>query len=174
MLAIRCTKKLLKVLNLPEGQLVSESTTSASPLGNGHAHLIRISRKSGVIFVNDATLYSCIFFGIAKSRMKQLPFIFKEVLQETLLLEGLQSESVKKLLEEFAEFQFGKSMSRSVLGSINDSKLHYEYAMLRDGGVGNCYLPKIIHDMNRIPQKNIGWRYSIEVLSELLLHGEVC
>lgn len=168
MLIIRCTQKLLKKLDVPENELTSDNAVSISPLGNWHANVIGVSRYHGIIFVNDATLFSFVVFNVPKSALqKDLPRVFNYVLCEALRSEGFSVAWINKVSEISSVFKVGRSASRKVLGNINDLIYHYEFYILREGGVKECDMQKIIRDINRMPQRNIGWKYSIEAMKML-------
>ncbi len=65
--------------------------------------------------------------------------------------EGYKEKKIKKLINEKDEINYGKSNSRSVLGSMNDLAFHYKYLVLDEGGVNCCDIQKIIFNLNRIP-----------------------
>ena len=51
---------------------------------------------------------------------------------------------------------------------MNDLVSLYKHSILYEGGFKNIDIGRLILDINRTPQKNIGWSYSIEVVKELL------
>lgn len=168
MLILRCTQKLLKKLDLPENQLASDNAVSISPLGNWHAHVIGVSRNHGIIFVNDATLFSFVVFNVSRATLKnELPAVFNSAFYDALLSEGFSTEWIRKAKEVGSVFKVGRSTSRRVLGNINDLIRHYQFYILRDDGVEKCNMQKTIREMNRIPQKNLSWNYSIEAMKKL-------
>jgi len=158
MLILRCTQKLLKKLDVPENQLASDNAVSISPLGNWHAHVIGVSRNHGIIFINDATLFSFVVFDVSKATLKnELPAVFNSALYNVLLSEVFSTDWIKKASEVSSVFKVGRSTSRRVLGSINDLIRHYQFYILRDDGIEKCNMQKTVREMNRIPQKNLGW-----------------
>lgn len=97
---LRCTQKLLKKLDVSEDQLASDNAVSISPLGNWHVHVIGVSRNHGIIFINDATLFSFVVFNVSKSTLKnELLAVFNSTFYDALLSEGFSIEWIRKAKE---------------------------------------------------------------------------
>ena len=168
MLIVRCTQKLLKNLDVTKDQLVANGVISAFPLGNWHANVISVSRYRGIIFVNDPTLFSFVVFHVPKAKLRNnFTAIFNRVLCNILQFEGFSTEWIRKVKEANNTFMFGNSVSRRVLGTINDLIKHYQYDILVHGGAKQCNFQETICEMNRIPQKNLNWNYAIEEMKRL-------
>ena len=104
----------------------------------------------------------------SKSTFKnELPAVFNSAFTDALLSEKFSEEWIKKASEVSSVFKVGRSTSRRVLGNINDLIRHYQFYILRDDGVEKCNMQKTIREMNRIPQKNIGWNFAIEAMKKL-------
>lgn len=163
-----CTEKLLSDFNIqaPEQSPGEESQTT---LGDWYAHLIRIRRCKGLLFVNERALFSFIVFLATKDRRKNLENMFVENLQRTLEEEGFRNPTLDTVMSEIGVVKYARTDNRSVLGSMNDLAKLYQYQIESAGSLYQAPLPAIIKKINRTPQKNLGWKYSIEVLKELLL-----
>ena len=51
---------------------------------------------------------------------------------------------------------------------MNDLMSLYKHIIYSDGGLKYCDLNDVIRKINRTPQRNIGWGYSIDLAKELL------
>lgn len=168
MLILRCTQKLLQGIDITEDQLVANDLISESKLGNWHANVIRVLRQKGILFVNDATLFSFVIFDVPKAVLKKkLPLIFNATLCKVLRQEGFSADWIEQIKLNNSPLKFGRSNNKKVLGTINDLTRHYEFAITDYGGIMQCNFDRVIYQMNRIPQKNLGWSYAIEIMQKV-------
>ena len=167
MLQIRCTTKVQKELGIKKSEL-EEAIHSDSLLGNWYLNLFTVDRRKTFIFVNEKTLLSFVIFGIKKSNVKKAPEMLIRGLDQLLTIEGIESSKIDKVLEGYSSYQLTKTTSKSVIGNMNDLVALYKHSVLYDGGFKNTEVGKIILQINRTPQKNLGWSNSIELVKELL------
>lgn len=147
----------LKPKNLAE----QESTTGL--LGAWHANLLLIDRRKCVLFVNDKTLFNFIILGVKKEQLSKLDEYFRNYLQCILADEGYSDQ----IMQEYDTIGFANTNNRSVIGAMNDLAFNYTVSIQQDGGVNSCMLPQIIHRLNRMPMKSLGYGYAIEALQSL-------
>ena len=50
---------------------------------------------------------------------------------------------------------------------MNDLAFNYTVSIQQNGGINRCMLPQIIHQLNRIPMKALGYGQAIEALQNL-------
>lgn len=163
---LRCTKKLLADLSVDvDPDPVSFQDTL---LGDWYANLIRIRSCKGLLFTNERTLFSFVVFDVPKARRRDLGGLFVEHLKKTLQDEGIDGTGLDALMAEVAKVRYAKTDNKSVLGSMNDLLGLYRYEIESAGSIYHADLPAIIKNVNRTPQSNLGWHYSIEALTELL------
>lgn len=167
MIQLRCTGKVQKQLSIKSSEL-SEIKESNSTLGNWYVNLTTIDRRKTFIFMNEKTLLSFILFGVKKSNTPRIHEIFLKALNQLLLMEGFAESVINNINKEYLELAYTKTNSKSLLGNMNDLVDNYKYSILYDGGLKCCNLTEIITKMNRMPQRNIGWKYSIDAVKELL------
>lgn len=167
MLQLRCTAKVQKALGIKPGDL-AEPTKGDSLLGNWYINLFTVDRRKTLIFVNEKTLLSFIIFGIKKSNIKNTPETFLRGLDQLLTIEGFTPRDIDKVFRDYEAYQFTKTVSRSVLGNMNDLVDLYKHYILYDGGFKHVDVGKVILQINRTPQRNLGWSNSIEMIRELL------
>ncbi|MCW8933227.1 MAG: hypothetical protein OQK98_00750 [Gammaproteobacteria bacterium] len=168
MLQFRCTAKVQKEIGLKAKDL-NEITDGKSMLGNWYVNISTIDRRKTFLFVNERTLLSFILYGIKKSNISNIHEAFLKALNQLLMLEGIDYSVIDKLNNEYLNLQYTKTGSKQVLGNMNDLMSLYKHFIYSDGGLKHCDLTEIIHRINRTPQKNIGWGYSIDLAKELLL-----
>ena len=78
--------------------------------------------------------------------------------------EGVTASAREKILAEYEELRYGKTKSKSVLGSMTDLAFHYKYHIQEEGGVHSIAVPSIIKKLNRMPMGAIEYTYPIEAL----------
>ncbi|MCG7874583.1 MAG: hypothetical protein N0C81_19095 [Candidatus Thiodiazotropha lotti] len=167
MLQIRCTAKVQKELGIKKSELavVKQSHTL---LGDWYANLFTVDRRKTLIFVNEKTLLSFILFGVKKRNIKRLPEIFLESLDQLLTIEGFDVGQINKVFSGYEEHEFTKTVSKRVIGNMNDLVYLYKSSILYHGGFKYIDIGELILETNRTPQKNLGWSYSIDLVGELL------
>ena len=167
MLQIRCTKKVLDAIGIKQKGLGSIKEAD-SLLGNWYANLFSADRRKIIIFMNEKTLFSFVLVGIKKDNIKKIVEMFYRGLEQVLTLEGIDAAKIEKALAEYEDVGFTKTESRSLLGNMKQLVDYYTHFIYYDYGLKHCDITDIMHRINRMPQKNIEWKYSIEALSELL------
>ena len=167
MLQLRCTAKVQKELGLKPGNLC-EPITGDSLLGNWYINIFTVDRRKTFIFMNEKTLLSFILFGVKKSNVSKTPEMFLNGLIQLLTIGGFDESQISKAVQDYGSIEFTKTISKSLLGNMNDLVSLYKHSILYEGGYKNIDIGRLILDINRTPQKNIGWSYSIEVVKELL------
>ena len=156
---IRCTAKLLKELGLKATDLSVEPPFSF--LGQWHANLIYIIRRKTLIFVNDRTLFNFIVPDVTRPQIRELTEQFCLMLSCVLAEEAVPDDVRQRILEEYAQIGFAKSLDRSVLGSCNDIAFRYKYRILEEG-IQSWRVPEIIRELNRMPMRAIQYACPID------------
>jgi hypothetical protein len=120
---IRCTCKLLKYLHARSPAEGIHSTTS---LGDWYANLLFTRRLRLIICVSERSLLPV--FVEAKDRFS-FPIRFQEQVRSVLECVGVPSYAVERETHEMAQVALGVTVSRSVLGSLNDLALLSRFAI---------------------------------------------
>jgi len=164
---IHCTKKLLKELDvsLVEPDKIPSSTEG---LGNWYANLLRIDRRKCLLFTDEKTLYTFLIPKVLKANLKNIEDEFLIHLNYNLQNEGFGLDVINKIMQEYQEIGFAKTMSKSVLGSMNDLAYHYEFQIMREGGIENIRILRLNKEINRIPMGALKYNFPIEALKNLL------
>lgn len=167
MLQFRCTAKVQKELGLKPKDLDAVQDPDTM-LGNWYVNISTIDRRKTFLFVNERTLLSFILYGIKKSNIVNMHEGFLKALNQLLLMEGVDYPVIDKLNNEYLQLEYTKTNSKQILGNMNDLMYLYKELIYTAGGLQHCDLSDIIHQLNTMPQKNIGWGYSIDLAKELL------
>lgn len=164
---LKCTKRVRDFLEI---EVVSSINGDAPPrsLGNWYVHLFTADRKRNLIFMNETTLLSFIVFGAKRSNVHSLSLIFRRGLEQLLIMESVRPQRIDRAISEYVELQFANAESRKSLGNLNDLADRYKYNVLEAGGFDFVDVGRTIRDMNRMPQRNLDWRCSIEAAMEII------
>ena len=166
MLQIRLTGKLQKELGIKPIDL-HEPVGSSKGLGNWTANLFTEDRRKALIFINEKTLYSFMLFGVRKDNIKNIKQVFINGLVQLLEVDGFTDQEIIFLTTEYTEIQFTKTNSKKILGNLNDITQIYKASIYENGGYKHANIGEIIYRYNRMPQRNIGWGFSVEAVKEI-------
>lgn len=167
MLQLKCTQKVLRELGLtpPPGGGARESDTR---LGHWYVNLFTVDRRKTFLFMSERTLLSFVIFGTKKSNVQEMPNVFVRGLVQLLMLEEFKPPEIERALAGYETLEIARTDSRRLLGNMNDLMDLYRHHILWEGGFRSCDLDGIFKRMNRTPQRNLGWAFSIDVTRELL------
>jgi len=93
--------------------------------------------------------------------------MFQNLLQCVLADECFEVSVIEKIMSEYEELGYAKTINRSVLGSMNDLAFNYKYHIQDAGGVHSHAIPSIIGNLNRMPLGAIEYVYPIEAVRAL-------
>jgi hypothetical protein len=114
MVVLRCTQKLLvrlkQVGDLPPG----ESTTR---LGDWYGNILQIGRRQHLLFISERSRLPVI---LPISEAKRLGRVFPDAVCERLAIVGISGEEIADERSRMSEIAFGRTRSRSLLGTLND------------------------------------------------------
>ena len=139
-----------------------------STLGNWYVNIFTVDRRKAIVFVNERTLLSFIVYGINKKNIKEIKETFNRKLIQLLTIEGFNGKEVEHAIKGSEEIQFTTTNSKTILGNVTDIVNMYKYMIPYEGGLKSCNLTEIISQMNRTPQRNLNWAYSIDVVKEII------
>ena len=166
MMQLKCTRKLLDFAGLKPAPLPEANGTL---LGAWHVNTEVIGRYRFLLFLNDKTLYCLVGVIPATEKTAHLPVIFRHLLASAILKNGVDQAHIEQVAREYVDETITRTDSRKVLGNLNDMFNQTCY-VIEDAMSKNRPLDllEIENHLNRIPQRNIGWRFSVDVFKELL------
>jgi hypothetical protein len=71
-------------------------------------------------------------------------------------------------MQEYQEIGFAKTVSKSVLGSMNEFAFMYEYLIRQEEGIENVRILDVNRQINRTIMGAIKYQHPIEALKKLL------
>lgn len=138
---IGCTQKLLSEIKPAQSLEPSEQ----HGLQGWHGNIYRFFHRKSVLLVNDETRFAVFIPGLVKKDFMNFDKVFIEHFEIALSAIGAESVQIAQAKLLLGPFSYGKTHSRSVLGTMNDMKFNMEYMLKNRLG----HLPKI--------QDEIGW-----------------
>lgn len=164
MVTFYCTRKLINELRV---EAEEAPVTADSCLGNWYVNVVRFNRYKGYLFVNERTLYSFVIMqkGI---NARTILAAFQRMFVSCLQLEGFDQAAVQRALDGCDAVQFARATDRKVLGNMNDLKFHYDWEIEGPPPAGSSGHFLAAQELARMPQRNLGWKYSIDVLKDIL------
>ena len=166
MMQLKCTRKLLDFAGIAPAPLPEANSTL---LGAWHVNTEVIGRYRFLLFLNDRTLYCLVGVIPATEITAHLPVIFRHLLASAMLKNGVDQAHIEQVAREYVDETITKTDSRRVLGNLNDL-FNQMCFFLQDAIDANrpVDLPEIEDYLNRIPQRNLGGRLSLDAFKETL------
>lgn len=160
-----CTKKVLdkvKKFNIVEPDKVETN------FYNWYVDSIILERKTYFLFTNSVTLFSFFVYAGTKKELQNIEQIFAAKLTEQIEQEiGTASHYLKNAFPESQLYQFTKTNSASVLGSMNDIKQQIKIQLWHKGELKFTY--DLINQLiNRCPARALKYTTSRKKIKEVL------
>jgi hypothetical protein len=163
MVTLRLTHKLQKLLDI---DLTEQLKSTTSRLGDWYANLVPTYAGDLIVFVNEKTLLSV---AIPIWESDNLLLLFRLRIGNLLEMIGIQSKAIEHELLHYSHIQFGRTRSRSVLGSMNDIAFQYQVIAEETENKANLSLSNAEYQLSQMPCKPIDYKVPSEVVKELLV-----
>jgi hypothetical protein len=163
MVTLCLTQKLQKLLQI---DLAEQLQPTTSRLGDWYANFVPTYSGDLIIFVSEKTLLSVAIPIWESDRFLSL---FRLRIENLLGMMGIQPTAIENELSHYDQIQFGKTRSRSVLGSMNDIAFQYQVIAEMAENKADLSLSKAEYQMSQMPCKPIGYRVPSDVVKELLV-----
>jgi len=162
---LRCTRPLLKRLGplTPPGPGPAQPATTV--LGDWYANRLNIGRHRLVLCTSERSLLSVV---VPAKDLPRLPQRLAESLAVLLHRIGVPASAVAREVREMQWVRFDGTMSRSVLGSMNDFALTAQ-AFVRRPDASVVYLEDLDWRLNETPCGPLAYAQPLERARELLL-----
>jgi len=162
MVTLRLTNKLQKLLAI---DLTDQLKPTTSKLGDWYANLVPTYSGDLIIFVNEKTLLSV---AIPIWESDNLLSLLCLRIVNLLGMIGIQSKAIENEMSHYDHFQFSKTRSRSVLGSMNDFAFHYQIMAEEAENKADLSLSNAEYRLSQMPCKPIDYKFPSDVAKELL------
>lgn len=162
MVTLRLTHKVQKLLQI---DLTQQLQSTTSRLGDWYANFVLTHSGDLIVFVNEKTLLSV---AIPIWESDNFLLLFPLRVGNLLGIIGIKPKAIEDELSHFDHIQFGKTRSRSVLGSMNDIASQYQAVAEMAENKADLMLSKIEYQLGEMPCNPIGYRVPSDVVKELL------
>jgi len=151
-----CTKK---VLDKVKKHRPVQATKTDLGLNNWYVDLMNLERKTYFLFTHSQTLFSFFLYAGTKTEILNLENLFREKLQEMIIREiGTSEKLTQALIPNNTNYQFMKTNSRQVLGSMNDFKFQIKVLIDHHGSLSQTH-NTIHHSINTIPMGALKYQH---------------
>jgi len=162
MITLRCTKKLCRYL---EVNLADISEPPTATLGDWYGNLVPTSSGDLILFVSEKSLLTV---AIPVWESNNLVLLFRLRVANLLGMIGVHPKVIAKEISHYDQVQYGKTASRSILGSLNDFAWHYQFKAEKAKGKFDLSLSNVELEMSHMPCGPIDYRRPSDVALELL------
>jgi hypothetical protein len=162
MITLRCTQKLQRFLGIVPANILELTTAT---LGDWYANLVPTFSGDLIVFVNEKSLLTV---AIPIWESSNLVPLFRLRVANLLGMLGINYEEIENEISHFNQVQFGKTVSRRILGSMNDIAWQYQALAEEAENKTDLSLSKVELNLCRMPCKLIDYRFPSEIAKELL------
>lgn len=166
MVLLRCTKKLLKALDVEPAEDLAPSTNI---LGEWYAHLIETAAGDLVVFANARTLLSV---ALPASAIPQLVPLFTARVYNLLRIIGVPETLAAQEIAAYQDALFTKTADRSVLGSLNEIARYYQYVAETSKPDEPLSLEQAERMLSQYLHKPLEYIYPAEIVIDLFTRGQ--
>lgn len=166
---IRCTNKLFTEMGFKKRDLLQNDNVSRTGLGDWYANLFRLSHYKCIIFTNEMTLFSFVYFSVKKKEILNLSDLFRDQFFLALQQEDIPVQVIDSILQSYTEIEYAPTSNRRVLGSMNDLVYCYGRYLEDVGEITAETLLQLNSRINRIPMKAIGFEHAVDKLYTVLM-----
>jgi hypothetical protein len=161
MITIRCTAKAAKALGFSP---IADAPVGTSPLGDWYANLIPTLAGELYLFLNE----QCLLVVAVPRGTPDLLREFVGRVGNVLSMIGVSNERIEKEIEHFREARIGKTVSKRVLGVMNDAGWRCQETAGRAARRSKLSLSDLELSLALMPQATLNFRTPAEVALKLL------
>ena len=165
MFTLRCTQPLLKRLSPLTARGDGPEPETTTVLGEWYANRLNIAQHRLILCTSERSLLSVV---VPAKDLPGLPQRLAESLAALLRRAGVPPSAIAREIREMQWVRFDRTISRSVLGSMNDFADAADWFFRRPGG-GVAYLEDLDWELSETPCGPLGYAQPRERAKELLL-----
>jgi hypothetical protein len=162
MITLLCTRKLQGFLGIVPANILELTTAT---LGDWYANLVPTVSGDLIVFVNEKTLLTV---AVPIWESNNLIPQFRLRVANLLGMIGINPKEIINELSHYDQIQFGKTVSRRILGSMNDIAWQYQNLAEAAENKTDLSLSKAELNLSQLPCKPIGYRFPSEIAKGLL------
>lgn len=161
MITLRCTAKAADALGFSR---IADAPSGTSPLGDWYVNLIPTRAGELYLFLNEQSL-------LVVAVPRHTPQLLQEFVARVgniLSMIGVPNKRIENEIEHFREARIGKTMSKRVLGVMNDAAWRCQEAAARATRQSKLSLSDLELRLAIMPQATLDFRTPAEVAVALL------
>jgi hypothetical protein len=140
---LRCTTRLLKLVGRRAGALVE-----AEPgIDDWYANVFISERRKCLLLVHADTLFPVLDTDLRVAQLDDVGLYVATLVVDALVSEGLASAALGPT--DPADLQVAKTVSRSVLGHMNETTFEAQHLIAQDGGLEHADLDRVNRRLRR-------------------------
>ncbi len=157
---LRCTKKLLDVLRLPE-------VSALEPCDEDfYANLLVLDRRKCLLLTHAATLFSVFEPDVRVGQLRSTRELVSTLVERELREEQLPPDTFGDMRSQ--ELVIAKTADRSVLGCMNDMAFLAEVSVGQSGGLASLDVRALNRRLRRNINSTRDYRRPIDLVRERL------
>ena len=164
MYTLRCTKSLLERLGEPITSSEDPTPDPTTVLGDWYANLLNVGHRRLILCTNERSLLSLV---VPARDLRGLPHRLAESVAALLERIGVPPPIVAREVREMQWARFDRTLSRKVLGSMNDFAIGA--ALFFRGNDAADALEELDWELNGTPCGPLKYAFPRERAKELLL-----
>ena len=162
MIALRCTRKLLRLL---DGDPVDSAPEATAALGNWYGNVVPIVAGELVVLANERTLLSV---AVPVQMVDRIFIEFPARVYNLLRMIGVPTRIALQECAELETVMLARTESRSVLGSLNEIALHYQMIAERDSGRNSLSLSAVELQLSCFLHGPLNYMYPADIAASIL------
>ena len=150
----RCTSKVLKKLKITKPQ-ISDQTASVA-FEEWYVNLFYLNRHKCLMFTNAGALFSFVVVDVSRKDIQNLQELLRKELSRALFYEEFTAGQIQEILKRSEKITIAKTISRSVLASMNQMTFEYGFISEKYQHLGDEGTIAANRDLNRMLRGAIG------------------
>ena len=161
MITLRCTERAAKALGF---RRKDDTPPGTSPLGDWYVNLVPTADGGLFLFMNEQSLLSVL---VPRREMRSMN-VFVARVGNLLSMLGVLNSRIEEEIEHFAEARVGKTVSKKLLGVMNDVAARCQERIERATPRSKVSISEFELYLANMPHATLGFRTAGEIALELL------
>lgn len=146
--------KVLKELRITKSQILDQPESVA--VEEWCVNLFYLNRRKCLMFTNAGALFSFVVVDVSRKDIQNLQELFRKELSLALFYEEFSAGQIQEIMKRAEKITIAKTISRSVLASMNQMTFEYGFTSEKYQHLGNDGTVAANRDLNRMLRGAIG------------------
>lgn len=158
-MTLRCTRKVLALLNISAGALADPSPSD----DDWYMNLLWLDRRKCLLLAHAGTLFPVFVADVRAADLRPLGSYVVRMVEAELASEELPPDTLGRLAPDAV--QVARTASRSVLGFINEMAFYLDHAVADAGGLSRCDARMLNRHLRRRLHSRDGYATPLELVA---------